>query len=477
MSTTVGEPDLVRELAEARQQQAAMNEILHGISRSQGDVQPVLDMVVANAIRLCDATFAHVMLCREGRLELAARTACTAEFAEFLQRGLEIDRTTTSGRAARKRSAVQIADFMAERGVRVSAAHDSEAVRTVLSVPMLRAGQLVGVITVWRREVLPFARSQIALLQTFADQAVIAIENVRLFKELARRNGELAESLEQQSATSEILRAISSSPTDALPVFETIVRNAVTLCGSLFANVFRFDGELLHYVASRNTGSGYVELLESKYPMRPDMSQVAGRVILSGSTVRLEDAKADRDYDQRFPTAVGWRRMLGVPMLREGKPLGVIVVGWAESGPVPQAQEELLQTFADQALIAIENVRLFQELETRNRELTEALEQQTATSEILRAISRSPTDLQPVFDAIATAALKLCGASVVNLLTFDGELLHVGALVNIVDPEGARAARSVFPRRPGRDTGAGRAVLARKVVAIPDVLADPDYAF
>jgi signal transduction histidine kinase len=193
--------------------------------------------------------------------------------------------------------------------------------------------------------------------------------NAELERLLAARTGELGEAREQQTATSEILRTISRSPTDPLPVFETIVHSAVALCGSLFANVFRFDGELLHYVASHNTGPSYVELLRSKYPMRPDLSQVSGRVILSKSIVRLEDASADSDYDQRFPVAMGWLRMLGVPMLRDGKPLGVIVVGWAESGQVPKAQEELLKTFAEQAVIAIENVRLFDELQDKSRQL------------------------------------------------------------------------------------------------------------
>ena len=145
------------------------------------------------------------------------------------------------------------------------------------------------------------------------------------------------------------------------------MRKAVSLCGSVFANVFRFDGELLYFDASHNAGSpGYVELLKAKYPMRPDHSQVSGRVVLTKSMVRLEDALADPDYDKRFPRSSGWRRMLGVPMLREGNLLGVIVVGWADSGPIPKAQEELLKTFAEQAVIAIQNVRLFDEVQARN---------------------------------------------------------------------------------------------------------------
>jgi two-component system, NtrC family, sensor kinase len=155
-----------------------------------------------------------------------------------------------------------------------------------------------------------------------------------------RLNRERDEALEQLAATTEILRVIRASPTDAQPVFETIVRSAVALCGSLFANVFRFDGELLHWVASHNVVPSYVDMIREKYPMRPDSSQVAGRVLLTKSVVQLEDVLADPDYDKRFPRAMGWRRLLGVPMLREGEPIGVIVVGWAEAVPVPKTQED-----------------------------------------------------------------------------------------------------------------------------------------
>ena len=211
-------------------------------------------------------------------------------------------------------------------------------------------------------------------------------EQVALFKR------ERDEALEQQKATAEILRVIRTSPADVQPVFETIVRNAVTLCGSLYAIVFRFDGELLHFVASHNVAPSpwrhYADYLKAKYPMRPNSSQVSGRVLLKKSVVRLEDALADPDYDQRSARG-GWRRVLGVPMLREGEPLGVIVVGWTEAGPVSKVQEELLKTFADQAVIAIENVRLFEAEQQRTRELRESLEQQKATSEVLRVISNS----------------------------------------------------------------------------------------
>src|SRR6516164_2842499 len=235
--------------------------------------------------------------------------------------------------------------------------------------------------------------------------------------EIACLTHERDEAREQQKATAEILRAIRTSPADVQPVFEMIVQNAVSLCGSLYANVFRFDGELLHFVAF-NVGPSaaprasvriqknrrhYMDLLKAKYPMRPDSSQVAGRVLLTKSVVRLEDVLTDPDYDQRFARAIGFRRLLGVPMLREDDPLGVIVAGWAEAGPVPKVQEELLKTFADQAVIAIENARLL-------NELRQSLQQQTATADVLRVISSSPGDLEPVFQTMLENATRICEA-------------------------------------------------------------------
>ena len=280
-------------------------------------------------------------------------------------RGTMVGRTAVEGRT------VHVPDVLQDPEYTWHEAQAKGGYRTVLGVPLLRGDAVIGVIILARNVVRPFTDTEIELVTTFADQAVIAIENVRLFDEVQARTRELTEALEQQTATSAILRVISTSPTDVQPVFETMVRNAVALCGSLFANVFRFDGELLHFIASHNVDPDYVELLRAKYPMRPDSSQVSGRAVLSRSVVRLEDALADPDYDQRFPTAMSWRRMLGVPMLRQGEPLGVIVVGWAEAGPVAKAQEELLKQFADQGVIAIENARLFDEVNERTAELTD----------------------------------------------------------------------------------------------------------
>jgi GAF domain-containing protein len=272
---------------------------------------------------------------------------------------------------------------------------------------------------------------------------------------------ELHEARKQQMATAEILRVIRASPNDVQPVFETIVRNAVSLCGGLFANVFRFDGELLHYVASHNVGPSYADILRTKYPMRPNSSQVSGRVVLTKSVVWLEDALTDPEYDQQFPVAMGWRRLLGVPMLREGEPIGVIGVGWAETGPASKVQEELLKTFADQAAIAIENVRLFNEAK-------EALERQTATAEILGAISGSPTDTQPVFDAIVQSGLKLFPGAATTIVLPDGDQMRAVAIAD-KDSKREKAWRRRFPSVLDRTQMHGTAILDCKVIDFPDV--------
>ena len=231
-------------------------------------------------------------------------------------------------------------------------------------------------------------------------------------------------------ATAEILRVIRTSPNDVQPVFETIVRNAVSLCGGLFANVFRFDGELLHYVASHNVGPSYADMIRARYPMRPDSSQVSGRVVLTKSVVWLEDALTDPNYDQRYPVAMGWRRLLGVPMLREGEPIGAITVGWAEPGPASKVQEELLKTFAAQAVIAIENTRLLNELRQRTDDLSELLEQQTATSEVLKVISSSSGKLEPVFQTMLANATTICEAAFGSMLLVEGDVFRRVALHN-----------------------------------------------
>src|SRR5688500_12219640 len=253
----------------------------------------------------------------------------------------------------------------------------------------------------------PFTDVERDFVYTGTTLAVIAIENAWLFNDTK-------EAHERQTATADILKVISRSPTDVQPVFDTIVRNAQNLCGGLFANVFRYDGELLHLAATSITDPQVREFLAGTYRRPADRAQMSGRTILAKAVTRMEDGLADPDYDQRHAHTGGWRRMLGVPMMREGIAIGAIVVAWPEPGPIPQVQEKLLQTFADQAVIAIENVRLFNETK-------EALEQQTATAEILQVISGSPTDEQPVFDAIVKSAARLFGRKARIRLVKDGQ--------------------------------------------------------
>jgi GAF domain-containing protein len=291
---------------------------------------------------------------------------------------------------------------------------------------------------------------------------------------LAQAERELREALQRQAAADAVLRVISTSQMDVQPVFEMIVRSAVTLCGSLFANVFRFDGELLHFVASHNVGPSYVELLRAKYPMRPDFSQVSGRALLTKSVLRLGDVLTDRDYDPRFPQAMGWRRMLGVPMLRDGNPLGVIVVGWAEAGPVSKVQEELLKTFADQAVIAIENVRLFDEVQARSRELSAALEQQTATAEVLQVISSSPGELKPVFQAMLENATRICAAQLGFLWLADDDGFRAVALHGVPPKlSAARPSDEIFRFDP--EAPLGRLAGTKRFVHVADITEEPSY--
>jgi signal transduction histidine kinase/DNA-binding response OmpR family regulator len=290
---------------------------------------------------------------------------------------------------------------------------------------------------------------------------------------------ELSDAREQLNATAEILRVIRGSPADVQPVFETIVRSAVSLCGSSYANVFRFDGELLHFVASYNGGvprrkwRHNLELIKTKYPMRPDSSQVVGRVVLTKSVVRVDDALIDPDYDQRLRGAIGFRRLLGVPMLRGGEPLGVIVALWAEAGPVPKVQEELLKTFADQAVIAIENARLLSELRERTTELTESLEEQTASSEVLKVVSQSGIELTPVLDELVATAARICSADSGFIFRLQDGLCRTVASFGKSSEYKDFQVRN--PIVPDRGTLAGRTVLTRDTVHIEDASADPEY--
>jgi GAF domain-containing protein/anti-sigma regulatory factor (Ser/Thr protein kinase) len=464
-----------RALTEALERETATGDILRVIASSPANLRPVLDAVVESVTRLCEGQDAHIFQLEAGGLRLMASSR-----GSFVNVGrderLPVGRGTVFGRAVIDRQIVHVHDLAVQVEHEFPDARTYQerfGTRTILAAPLLREGSAIGVILVRRTEVRPFSESQIALLRTFVDQAVIAIENVRLFQELQARNHELTEALEQQTATAEILRVISSSPTDLQPVFDAIVCSAVRLCGGLFSVVFRFDGTLIHFAAEHGFPPEARAVVERTYPMTPELDNPSSRAILERAVVNIPDILTERMYRPVLQQALGYRSVLAVPMLREGAAIGTIVVVRTEVRPFSDQEVGLLQMFAGQAVIAIENVRLFQELEARNRELTEALEQQTATSEILQVISSSPTDLQPVLDAIAVSAKQLCEAVEGAVFRFDGSLIHLVAH-DSDDPGALDVLRRVFPLPPGRGSVTARAILTRATVH-EDISEDPEY--
>ncbi|HKX02301.1 MAG TPA: GAF domain-containing protein, partial [Methylomirabilota bacterium] len=464
------------ELRVALEQQTATSELLKVIGRSTFELQPVFKTLAENAVRLCEAERALIYRLEGRVLRIVATQNTSADLIDFLERSpITVGRATAAGRAASDRRTVQILDVLADpeysHGVT-----QVDPVRTVLAIPMLRGGELLGVIVIYRHEVLRFNEGHVALMETFADQAAIAIENARLLNELQAKNADLTEALEQQTATSEILRVISGSPTDVQPVFETIVRSAVQLSGARHGALYRFDGELLSLVAHHNQTPEVLAVLQRAYPMPPSRTQVSGRAILDRAVVEISDVQSDAEYAHDMAAQADWRSLLAVPMLRaDGSPIGAIVIQRAEPGGFVAGHVELLKTFADQAVIAVENVRLFKELEERNGELKDALEQQTATAELLKVIGRSTFDLQPVFEMLARNAVRLCEAEHGLIWRFDGGRLHVVATDGLSAEERAFVDRN--PVAPGRHSGAARAALERRTIHIEDVRSDPDYTY
>ena len=475
-----------REVTETLEQQTATAEILRVISSSPTDLQPVMEAIAENAARVCGAMDSGVFLL-EGELGSAVlrRVSRRGSLIRGVPVGesISVNRDRVGGRVVFDRRTIHVEDIRAaeaEFPVTVSSLRQRGSdIRTMVATPLLREGTPLGVIYVNRGpEPNPFSAKQIALLETFANQAVIAIENVRLFTELQEKNraltaahAQISETLEQRTATAEILQVISRSPTDVQPVFDTIVRSAVPLCDAVRSNVQLFDGELMHWVAQHNVRSEVMDLIHRLYPMQPDRSQTASRAVLTRSVVHLPDVLDDHEYRRELALSGGWRSMLSVPMIRAGDPIGAITVVRDEPGRFSETQIALLQTFANQAVIAIENVRLFTELQEKNQALTDAhahvtesLEQQTATSEILRVISGSPTDAQPVFDAILESAVRLCSATVAGVYRFDGAQLEQVAAHN--SGPGMGVAGEVFGRAPSRDTVAGLTVLGNRVIHI-----------
>ncbi|TKW74397.1 MAG: GAF domain-containing protein, partial [Bradyrhizobium icense] len=403
-----------------------VGDVLKVISRTTFDLQPVLDTLVNTAAILCNADMAFIMRRVGDEYRAGAAVGFSETYIDFLtHHPLTVDRGSVTGRAVLERHPVQILDVAADPEYTLSEAQTLANQRTALGVPLLRESEPIGVIVLARRRVEAFTQKQIDLIATFADQAVIAIENVRLFDELRQRTGDLSEALTYQTSSANILNVIASSPTDVQPVLAAIVESACELCEAHDAIVLLKDGDDLRF----NAHHGPIPIGFEKWPI--NRRWTAGRAFLDRKAVYLRDLLSDEGNDfpdsQELAREPGHRSILSVPLLREGESIGVIALRRTEVRPFTEKQIALLQTFADQAVIAIGNVRLFEEVQQRTRELSEALTYQTGSSNILRVIASSPTDVKPVLKAIVESACELCDASDALLRLKNGDHLDFSA--------------------------------------------------
>jgi GAF domain-containing protein len=462
---------LLNELRESLQQQTATADVLKVISRSTFDLQTVLDTLVDSAARLCEAESAHIFRRTETDYELAACRGYSREYEEYMRRRrLAPGRDSLVGRIALEGRVVHIPDILADPEYDQPEAAKLGRWRTMIGVPLLREGTPIGALTLTRSVVRPFTDKQIELLTTFADQAVIAIENVRLFEAEQQRTRELTEALERQTATSEVLQVISSSPGTLEPVFETILANATRICEAAFGSMLLVEGDEFRRVALHNAPREFAEFSE-KTP-RLAASNFA-HTIDAMRAVHIADMAAESP-DAPIAKYGGARTLVTVPMLKQNKLIGVIGIYRQEVRPFTEKQVELVSNFAKQAVIAIENARLLNELRQRTDDLSEALEQQTATSEVLRVVSSSPGELEPVFQAMLANAVRICEARFGNLYLHERGALRVVASHNV--PRAFAEARRRGPFRPAPGSAFGKLIRTKQTVQTADIAATQPYA-
>ena len=450
-----------RALQSSLDQQTAISEILRVISSSPTDVAPVLRAVAERAAALCETPFARVFLV-DGDMLRPRADLWTSDVPDQMPGPVPLKRTSVVGRATLDRETIQLADVVPLLDAEFPDARPNAELtgqRASLAVPLMREGGAYGAILLYRLEPLPFTPVQVALVETFARQAAIAIDNVRLFNETR-------EGLEQQTAISDILRVISSSPTDVKPVLDTIADRALNLCGASAASIYLTDGMALRHVASKGE-SPDEEAATAVLPLSRD--SISGRSVLERKTIHIHDIRevaADYPFGAEISRRVGNRTLLATPLYREGQPFGTILLRRREVRPFTEREIALLKTFGDQAAIALENVRLFNETK-------EALDQQRASGEVLAAISNSIADTKPVFETILASCERLFAGrmAVIDLIGDDG-LVHLGAYHG----PNQNDVQRVYPHAVDTTTATGTAITSRDVVHFADLEQVPDVA-
>jgi signal transduction histidine kinase/HAMP domain-containing protein len=458
------------ELKETLDQQTATSEVLQVISSSTGDVEPVFQKLLENATRVCGAEFGTMLLHEDGKMSRVARYNAPAAYDAEARTNVFAPRPDSAlGTVIRTRQVVQVHDLREtkpylERDPAVIAIVELAGARTLVTVPMLRDEELIGVIAIYRQEVRPFSEKQIELLKNFASQAVIAIENTRLIVETR-------EALEQQTATAEVLGVINASRGDLMPVFKAMVERAVHLCKADSGHLALPDGED-YRTAVVAAMSPEMELLIRGASFSPGRGTAVGRALLEKRPVQIDDVHTDSEHVG--PKGL-IRTILGVPLLREGEPIGAFGLSRSRVEPFTEREVELVRTFADQAVIAIENTRLLKELRARTDDLGESLQQQTATADVLKIISRSTFDLQTVLQTLVESAARLADADNATITRQrDGAFYRFESYG--FSEEFMKFIRA-NPMVPERGSASGRALLEGTVVHIPDVKADQEYTF